>query len=182
MWPAAASTPGGNASRIQAHGPRWTQSSLSRCKRCLNSNVASTALHASIRSSGPPTSDGPPARCPAHALFTAQGQDPPRVQAVPQQRRQGRRSRAEPAAVGVQPSSPQPLLVRRDHLHPHHSWLAVPGDLNRPVQPPGGRLGHVRQHGGHIGVGGPQPQGLLEVIPTVVPSQVPSTPAASAAL
>jgi hypothetical protein len=26
------------------------------------------------------------------------------------------------------------------------------------------------------------PQGLLEVIPTVVPSQVPSTPAASAAL
>ncbi len=76
---------------------------------------------------------------------------------MPQQRRQGRRSRAEPAAAGVQPSSPQQLLGRCHHKHPHNSWLAVPGGLDRPVQLQGGRLDFGRNHGGHVGAGGSEP-------------------------
>jgi putative transposase len=55
------------------------------------------------------------------------------------------------------PLAPKPLLGGWHHLHPHLSRLRVFSRLDRPVQPPRGRLGHWCHHEGNVGDGDLQP-------------------------
>jgi transposase-like protein len=49
---------------------------------------------------------GPPPHCPAHALLSAQGQDQTGVQTLPEPRQPGQWCGRQPAAAGVQTTSP----------------------------------------------------------------------------
>ena len=91
------------AAQPRPKGPGERQPSRLSTRPCLNGTAASTAHHASIKSSGPLASSWAAIAMAPHALFSAQGQDQTRVQALSEHRQPGQWCGREPAAAEVQP-------------------------------------------------------------------------------
>ena len=112
LWPGSAGAGRGpqqllrlaaTAAQPRPRGPGERQPSRLSTRPCLNGTAASTAHHASIKSSGPLASSWAAIATAPHALFSAQGQDQTRVQALSEHRQPGQWCGREPAAAEVQP-------------------------------------------------------------------------------